>query len=68
MVLRVNVPSTTDALEKFAMVCSTAFVAYLLYYWLVLLDDCRLRAQASKSKAKAGSGGGIGGRGGGVAR
>ena len=37
----------TDGLEKFSMLTSTLYVAYLLYYWLVLVDDARIRGMGA---------------------
>lgn len=44
MAFRVNSYKAADGLEKFHMFCSTSFIAFLLYYWLVMLDDVRIRA------------------------
>lgn len=44
MVFRVNSYKAADGLEKFHIFCSTAFLAFLLYYWLVMMDDVRIRA------------------------
>jgi len=41
---RVNAESLDNELTKFATFSSTLYICFLLYYWLVLLDDCRLRA------------------------
>jgi hypothetical protein len=41
--------SVDNELTKFATFTSTVFICILLYYWLVLLDDCRLRSKVSGS-------------------
>jgi len=47
MAVRVNSYVATDGLEKFSMLTSTLYVAYLLYYWLVLVDDARIRGMGA---------------------
>ena len=42
MMVRVFSPIASDALSKFSMFTSTVYIAFLMYYWLVLLDDCRM--------------------------
>lgn len=42
MVFRVFFHLASDPLSKFNMLTSTLYVSFLMYYWLVLLDDCRV--------------------------
>ena len=42
MIFRVFFHLASDPLSKFNMLTSTLYVSFLMYYWLVLLDDCRI--------------------------
>jgi hypothetical protein len=42
MAVRVNSSLLSDPLSKLNVLVSTVYVSLLMYYWLVLLDDCRV--------------------------